>query len=191
MCQKLQALEQRCLTFVHILNIIEVKMWKILWLLAFEFGLLDIWNASLGLWEVCWCQVEIMAVKVIYCTDTISNPLGNFLSELYGFFEAFEVRNLLWHESVFKKGDKDDSCGRWHTGSRGNTGFRCPCSAIHNTSFFWAVLLIRSSSWSEFKRSMYTDVGVFGRMLLNPYQFSTPWSVAPQNTASAQTKVQH
>lgn len=57
--------------------------------------LMDTSDVSLGLSRVCGCQVEITAVKVIHCTVTIVDLLGNFLSELYGLFEAFKVRNVL------------------------------------------------------------------------------------------------
>lgn len=56
---------------------------------------------------------------------TVFDPLGNFVHELFGLFEAFKVRNE----------DKDDSCGWVHTDSRSNTGLGCSRSLVSYFTF--------------------------------------------------------
>lgn len=155
---------------------------------------MDTSNVSLGLSRVCGCQVEIIAVKVICCTATVFDTFGNFFSELYGFFEAFRVRNALWPKLFLKKKRTKTIAVADDTQAAGAIlAWAAPAVPFHNPPSLWAALVVRSSSGSDFY-FFFKCICMCMRMcsagcFLTSTSFLTPWSAAPQNIASAQAKV--
>lgn len=69
------------------------------------FGFLDTSHGYLK--SISWIFKSLWMSGWNYCSKSyilhchrLFDPFGNFLSELYGLFEAFKVRYVLWPKSV-------------------------------------------------------------------------------------------